>query len=314
MPPPITDTARRVLAPGYYTEYSKLVGDALSLQKQDLDRQRTLFAMEQDKLNAERAKTEQARDEASRAALQTVASEIAQLDPNDPDFARRRMEIVSRNPEALYNRSAASFLGVSQEALVEPQYARRMQQQQEYYTRREEEQRAAAQRKADEAFARQIALKTGRRDFFEQFKRDYGAAKTDAERDAVTGEMGWKEQQWQLERDLADAGISDLPSLKEGVPGKPGQTYYGQKADLALRAAKAKRAERDEYYRAQSLLNDLDKQLKDLTLSDEERTLIQQRRDDVNQRINVRSRGAFDLVRPQGAGTPASSKAGAKIP
>lgn len=248
MADPLTPTARRVLAPSYYNEYSKLVGDALSLQKSELDRQRNMFELE-------RARTEAAREEASRAALPGIAAEISALDPNDPDTPRRRMEILARNPDALYNRATAQFLGVSEEAMAEPRYMRQMQKQQEIYDRREQEQEAARQKRADDAFARQIALKSGRRDFYENWRSKYEAAKTDDERRKVTDDLGWEDRQWSVEQELIDEGI-DPETLREPTPDGKG-TYLGKKAETALRVKKQQKSQLQQQLEAEGTLGRL---------------------------------------------------------
>lgn len=310
MPPPLTDTARRVLAPGYYTEYSKLVGDALSLQKQDLDRQRNMFEMERARIAAEQDDIDRQREEASRASLQTVAAEISQLDPADPDFARRRMEIISRNPDALYNRAASAFLGVSEEAAAEPRYMRQQQAQESAAEKRRQDQELAAQRRADEAFARSVALKSGDRGSFERWKLAFGKSKTEEERAAATEELAWQEQQDQFERELAAAGLPDYTKLKEAVPGKVGQRYYGPTARRALDAALAKKASLNQELEVQRVIMSLqdrrDKALDETTKSD-----LQTQINTLQTRLGKSA--AEPYLQPPSASS-ATSPAGSKIP
>lgn len=252
---PLTDTARRVLAPGYYTEYSKLVGDALALQKSELDRQADIFRLERARVEAGQADRDRVMEEASRAALTNVTTELAALDPNDPQYAQRRVEVLARNPEALYNRSTGTFLGMTSDASAEARNIREQQRQQEIYAKREEEQQAAQQKRADDSFARQVALRSGRRDFYDNWRLKYDTAKTEEDRRKVTDDLGWQDQQWDFEQKLIEAGVDPEP-LKEPTPDKKG-TFLGEKARKALIAASAQKAKMSQFLESSRLLASL---------------------------------------------------------
>jgi hypothetical protein len=206
------------------------MGDLLSYEGKDIENQSRQFALDQ-------SRQEVGREESSRAAMQTASTEIAALDPEDPEYAKRRMEILNRYPEALYSRAAGQFLGLSGDVASEPTRKRERTFEIDATEKRTLDAEARRQRQEDDQFARQLAMKVGRRDFYDKWRTSYDAAKTDEDRRKVNDDLGWEHKEWDMTTQLIDAGVPDPEKYREDVPGQPGKKFYGQKARQVLAAA-----------------------------------------------------------------------------
>jgi hypothetical protein len=280
------------------------MGELLSYEGADIQNQSRQFALDQ-------SRQEVGREESSRAAMQTASAEVAALDPEDPDYAKRRMEILNRYPEALYSRAAGQFLGLSSDVANEPTRKRERQFELDAGDKRTADSETRRQRQEDDQFARQLALKSGRRDFYDKWRSGYDSAKTSEDRRKLTDELGWDHQQWGVEQSLAATGAPDVEQFKEPVPGDAtGKKYYGRKAQLYLAAA----SQRLSPAQSTSARNRLFALIDDAReKGDTERETFYQQQLESLPTGSAPAAGAASGFSPKTMGPPAASKAGGKF-
>lgn len=299
---PLTPLARRTLLPQVYSEYSKTMGDMLSYEGKDIDNQRAQFTLDQGRKEADQ-------DAAARADMQSASAKIAALDPNDPDYAKRRLEIISRHPNALYSRAANEFLGASSAAAAEPTHNRQRNMDWSAQDKRDADNEAKRQRQADDRFARELALKAGRRDFYDKWRSGYDSAKTDDERRKVTDDLGWEHQQWGVKLSLVEAGL-DPEKYHEDVPGQPGKKYLGEKALAAMAMAR----NRLSTPQREAAITRLTLEIADARAKGEDTTSLEQRKKELESGIMGGGGGAATGLIPAKAAPQAQSKGGSKFP
>ena len=251
---PLTPVAAATVLPSAYQGYSRLVQDALGLEQARVQMDQTRESM------ADRKRTLEQEAEARRAAA-ALAAELSQLDPSSPDYEAQKLKIIARNPESLYDRAAQAFLGISADASREAASGRIRQADQTAQEERDKKNFERESRRRDEAVARDVALKLGRRDLYDNYRLKRSQATTEAEIDALNDDLRWDAQQWDLEQKLIEAGLAPDTLMEAGPEGRK---YLGKAAYTALIQQNSRQQQSSEWSRTMSAYTAAQKALADL--------------------------------------------------